>query len=64
MATEEPAANADNLEPFATRTIGTTEPNAGFVIGHYQLLQRIGEGGMGEVWLAEHLGCTGRKLGV
>src|ERR1017187_1550497 len=64
MATEEPPANADNLEPFATRTIGTTEPSAGFVIGPYHLLQRIGEGGMGEVWLAEQKQPVRRRIAV
>ena len=29
------------------------EEVAGDFIGHYQLLQEIGEGGMGLVWLAE-----------
>jgi eukaryotic-like serine/threonine-protein kinase len=64
MATEEPPANADNLEPFATRTIGTTEPSVGFVIGPYHLLQRIGEGGMGEVWLAEQKQPVRRRIAV
>ena len=66
MATEESPANADNLEPgFATtRTIGTTKPSTGFVIGHYHLLQKIGEGGMGEVWLAEQKEPVRRRVAI
>ncbi len=65
MATEESPANADNLEPTrATRTIGSTEPNTGAVIGSYHLLQRIGEGGMGEVWLAEQKQPVRRRVAV
>ncbi len=64
MAAEDSPANEDNLKSFATRTIGTTEPNVGFVIGHYHLLQRIGEGGMGEVWLAEQKEPVRRRVAI
>jgi serine/threonine protein kinase len=56
MAPEEPA--------FATRTISSTESGAGTVIGPYHLLQRIGEGGMGEVWLAEQKQPVRRRVAI
>jgi serine/threonine protein kinase/tetratricopeptide (TPR) repeat protein len=34
------------------------------VIGHYHLLQRIGEGGMGEVWLAEQKEPVRRRVAL
>jgi serine/threonine protein kinase len=49
---------------FATRTIGPSEAVAGAVIGSYHLLQQIGFGGMGEVWLAEQKEPVRRRVAV
>ena len=49
---------------FPTRTIQSTDSGAGTVIGPYHLLQRIGEGGMGEVWLAEQKQPVRRRVAV
>jgi eukaryotic-like serine/threonine-protein kinase len=46
-----------------TRTMGPVE-TAGTVIDRYHLLQKIGEGGMGEVWLAEQKEPVRRRVAI
>jgi eukaryotic-like serine/threonine-protein kinase len=53
------------LEPgLYTRTLGEHDPVPGTVIDVYHLLQRIGTGGMGEVWLAEQKQPVRRRVAV
>jgi eukaryotic-like serine/threonine-protein kinase len=56
----DPGAEGETL----TGTSGPSEATSGTVIGPYHLLQLIGEGGMGAVWLAEQKEPVRRRVAV
>src|SRR6266404_3894262 len=55
---------AFTLDPGAKVTAIPSQERAGTVIGQYKLLQQIGEGGMGTVFMAEQITPVQRKVAL
>src|SRR5882757_5274035 len=61
---ESPTVLQSNDKAFIVRFNGLNEATAGTMIGAYHWLQQIGEGGMGEVWLAEQQQPVRRRVAI
>jgi serine/threonine protein kinase len=62
MSPQQSGANDPDTE--VTGTAESSEAIAGTVIGPYHMLQSIGHGGMGEVWLAEQKHPVRRRVAI
>ncbi len=64
LSMPEDGDNPINANPGATLSSAPAKSAASIVIGPYTLFERIGEGGMGEVWLAEQKEPVRRRVAL
>src|SRR5579862_3465450 len=63
-ADDTPPRPEDIETPFFNQAMGPDPSMAGAVIGAYQLVQLLGHGGMGEVWLADQKQPVRRRVAI